>query len=49
MRDFKYFLKDFIRRETDFSKTSQARGIAPPPIEKPPKEGAGRIGTPLTY
>jgi len=29
------FLKDFIRLETDFSKTAQSRGLAAPPLQKP--------------
>ncbi|MCX8028278.1 MAG: SagB/ThcOx family dehydrogenase [Thermodesulfovibrionales bacterium] len=32
---FRYFLKDSIRLEMDFSLTDQSRGIAPPPIQKP--------------
>ena len=40
---YRYFLKDTIRREIDFSRTAQNRGIAPPPIEKPFASGARRI------
>ena len=32
---YRYFLKDTIRREIDFSRTDQNRGVPPPPIEKP--------------
>lgn len=32
---YRYFLKDTIRKEVDFSTTDQSRGIMPPPIEKP--------------
>lgn len=32
---YRYFLKDSIRLEIDFSQTDQHLGIAPPPIEKP--------------
>jgi SagB-type dehydrogenase family enzyme len=31
---YRYFLKDTIRREIDFSRTDQNRGVAAPPIEK---------------
>ena len=31
----RYFLKDSIRKTTDFSKTDQSLGLPPPPIEKP--------------
>lgn len=34
---YRYFLKDSIRKTIDFSKTSQSLGIPPPPIEKPYK------------
>ena len=35
----KYFLKDSIRKEIDFSTTAQNRGLDPPPLEKPyPRE-----------
>ncbi|MFP3998862.1 MAG: SagB/ThcOx family dehydrogenase [Desulfobacterales bacterium] len=46
MQDFKYFLKDYIRREVDFSSTAQSRGIAPPPLEKPAPENAEKISLP---
>ena len=39
----RYFLKDFIRQETDFSQTGQSRGAAPPPVEKPFDADAKRI------
>src|SRR5512139_4270317 len=32
---FRFFLKDIIRKRIDFSETDQNRGVAPPPIEKP--------------
>jgi SagB-type dehydrogenase family enzyme len=32
---YRWFLKDTIRREIDFSQTDQHRGVAPPPVEKP--------------
>ena len=41
---YRYFLKDSVRRTIDFSMTDQSRGIAPPPLQKPfPVEGE-RIG-----
>jgi len=35
IEQFRFFLKDTIRKRVDFSRTDQNRGIAPPPIEKP--------------
>lgn len=40
---FRYFLKDSIRKRVDFSQVDQNRGVAPPPIEKPFDEQARRI------
>lgn len=34
-RNFKYFLKDDIRQQTDFRRTDQNLGVPVPPIEKP--------------
>jgi SagB-type dehydrogenase family enzyme len=42
-RKYRSFLKDTIRKEIDFSKTDQHRGVAPPPIEKPFPKTARRI------
>ena len=42
----RYFLKDSIRQEIDFSKTDQYRGVEPPPLEKPYPADAKRIGLP---
>ena len=36
MRDF---LKDDLRLLLDFSRSDQNRGMAPPPVQKPPREG----------
>jgi SagB-type dehydrogenase family enzyme len=46
IEDKRYFLKDYIRLETDFSCTDQNLGIAPPPIEKPFSESSRRIALP---
>ncbi|MFO7931889.1 MAG: SagB/ThcOx family dehydrogenase [Desulfosalsimonas sp.] len=46
MQDFKYFLKDHVRMEVDFSSTDQSRGLAPPPIQKPCPQGAEKIALP---
>lgn len=46
MQDFKYFLKDSIRKRVDFSQTPQSRGEKPPPIEKPCPENARKIDLP---
>jgi SagB-type dehydrogenase family enzyme len=35
MQQYRYFLKDTIRKHIDFSKTDQNRGIEAPPVEKP--------------
>ena len=43
MDPYRFFLKDTIRKSTDFSRTDQNRGIRPPPIEKPFPEEARRI------
>ncbi len=40
---FRYFLKDKVRQEIDFSNTDQNRGTVPPPLEKPIPEGIQRI------
>ncbi|GAB4486474.1 MAG: SagB/ThcOx family dehydrogenase [Thermodesulfovibrionales bacterium] len=43
LEQYRSFLKDRIRLETDFSATGQSRGIPPPPAEKPFSPGAKRI------
>ena len=43
IEQFRYFLKDSIRKQVDFSRTDQNRGVAPPPIEKPFPPEAVRI------
>ncbi|MGM0402154.1 MAG: SagB/ThcOx family dehydrogenase [Thermodesulfobacteriota bacterium] len=48
MTDYKYFLKDSIRKRVDFSRTAQSRGLPPPPIEKPCPENARKIDLPDT-
>jgi SagB-type dehydrogenase family enzyme len=40
MEQYRYFLKDTIRKHIDFSKTDQNRGIDPPPVEKPFADGS---------
>ena len=35
LEQYRYFLKDSIRKTIDFSKTDQSKGIKAPPIEKP--------------
>lgn len=42
----RYFLKDSIRKEMDFSKTDQYRGVKPPPVQKPCAEECERIALP---
>lgn len=43
LRQFRYFLKDSVRKRVDFSQTDQNKGIDPPPIEKPYPADALRI------
>jgi len=43
LKQFRFFLKDTIRKRVDFSQTDQNRGMDPPPIEKPYKSDALRI------
>lgn len=40
------FLKDTIRKQVDFSRTDQSRGVEPPPIEKPCPENAPKRDLP---
>ena len=40
---YRYFLKDSIRKTIDFSGTDQSLGVPPPPIEKPYSTDAERI------
>ncbi|MGA1824269.1 MAG: SagB/ThcOx family dehydrogenase [bacterium] len=35
IENYRYFLKDSVRKTIDFSLTDQSKGISPPPIEKP--------------
>jgi len=42
----RYFLRDHIRLEIDFSQTDQAQAVAPPPIEKPYPPDAKRVSLP---
>lgn len=43
LKQFRYFLKDSVRKRVDFSQTDQNRGVDPPPIEKPYPANALRI------
>jgi len=43
IEQFRFFLKDTIRKKIDFAETDQNRGVAPPPIEKPYPADAVRI------
>lgn len=47
IRQYRFFLKDTVRKAIDFSRTDQYRGIAPPPIEKPCTKDAKRIVLPV--
>lgn len=35
LETYRYFLKDSIRKEIDFTKTDQSSGVKPPPVQKP--------------
>jgi SagB-type dehydrogenase family enzyme len=48
MNRYRYFLKDSIRKEIDFSLTDQSRGVAAPPIQKPYSLDAKRVDLPTT-
>lgn len=43
---FRFFLKDGIRQQVDFSATEQSRGLPSPPVEKPFPADAVRIDLP---
>jgi len=43
---YRYFLKDTIRQEIDFSQTDQSRGLPLPPLEKPFLADAQRLDLP---
>jgi SagB-type dehydrogenase family enzyme len=46
VEQFRFFLKDSIRKRIDFSGTDQTRGVPAPPIEKPYPPDAVRIDLP---
>ncbi len=46
IKERREFLKDTIRKVTDFSRTAQSQGYAPPPVEKPAPEDSVRIQLP---
>jgi SagB-type dehydrogenase family enzyme len=43
LEQYRYFLKDTIRRTIDFAETDQHRGVPPPPVEKPFAADARRL------
>ncbi len=43
IQQYRYFLKDSVRKTIDFSRSDQHRGVAPPPIEKPFPPDASRV------
>jgi SagB-type dehydrogenase family enzyme len=46
LNQYRFFLKDSIRKVIEFSQTDQSRGVPPPPVEKPCPEEARRIKLP---
>jgi SagB-type dehydrogenase family enzyme len=46
LEDYRYFLKDYIRKRIDFSQTAQNQGLPPPPVEKPHPAGAPTVELP---
>ena len=40
VQQFRFFLKDSIRKMIDFSETDQSRRIPPPPVQKPRRSRA---------
>ena len=47
IEQYRYFLKDTIRKQIDFSQTDQNLGVDPPPIEKPCPDKAVKIDLPI--
>ncbi len=45
-QQYRYFLKDTIRKSIDFRNTDQHRGVPAPPIEKPDDSNARRVQLP---
>ena len=46
LEELRYFLKDLIRKEIDFSRTDQHQGVRPPLTEKPAPKDAVKIDLP---
>jgi len=46
IKQHRNFMKDHARLKMDFSQTDQNQGMAPPPIQKPIKEGQSMIALP---
>jgi len=46
IKEYRFFLKDTLRKITDFSQTDQNKGVEPPPVEKPYPPEAPRIDLP---
>jgi SagB-type dehydrogenase family enzyme len=46
IEQYRFFLKDSIRKSIDFTSADQNQGVPAPPIEKPFEEGATRIQLP---
>jgi SagB-type dehydrogenase family enzyme len=47
MEELRSFLKDRVRQTVDLTRTDQALGLPPPPLEKPLPDGATPIPLPL--
>ncbi len=46
LEDGRFFLKDIIRKQTNFARTAQRRGLPAPPIQKPAERNQPRISLP---
>ncbi len=46
LEEYRYFLKDSIRQEINFTQTAQSRRLPAPPLQKPCPENAVRIDLP---
>ena len=46
LEEYRYFLKDSIRQEINFTQTAQSRRLPAPPLQKPCPRDAVRIGLP---
>lgn len=46
LRQYRFYLKDTVRKMVDFSQTDQHRGVPPPPVQKPCPPDVERVALP---